>query len=669
MNQFIPVDLKNWIRSIKLRENQYLFPLYEIVVNGIQAIHEDGNKDGKIQILIKRDPFKQLNINGEVEKQSNIIGFEVTDNGVGFNNSNRKSFGLAYTGHKAQLGCKGIGRFLALAAFRSIDIDSIFIDQEAKKTFRRTFDFDSDRIISNEKVEEVGNIEKETTIKLNDYRDFLRKASHTNTIASNLLHHCLIYFITKSQPKITIYDEMIAEPLDLDVMFKDLFQIEDNEESLTIESENFELNFVKNYSKGIGSHKIHYCGDKREVKTEALSKFIPVLDRKISDESGDFYVSAYVKGDYLNRNLTPLRDEFIIPRNSSEKDAYNKVTFEEIGNLIAGKVKTQFSSELLKVSNNHRESYKEYIYKDGLEYRHLLSNEETLDQLKPSSSDKEKELELHRLNYELEVQQKARVSQFLNKKIENIKNSSDYKDLLTELLSEENDLGQSKLVNYMLHRKTVLKVLEKFIEIQSDGDFKYEADIHDIIFMRERTSTQISFNNHNLWILDERLAYSKYISSDKPLKETEFIESSSDNKPDLLIYDNKFTYGDPNSSVVIFEFKRPMRDYYKQDEKNLGNQIMKYVKDLVSGKIKDHKGRLTRITKDTPKFGYIICDYDKDIKEELEFNGYKKTPKGTLFKYEEGANIFIEVLDYNQLLEDVNLRHKAFFSSLGIAAI
>lgn len=669
MNQFIPVDLKNWIRSIKLRENQYLFPLYEIVVNSIQAIHEDNNKNGKIEIIIKRDPFKQLNLSGEPEKQSDIIGFEVIDNGIGFNDLNRKSYGLAYTGHKAQLGCKGIGRFLALAAFKNIEVDSIYFGKENKKLCRRTFNFDSESIISNEKVEDAGISEKKTKITLNDYRDFLRKSAHANTVALSLLHHCLIYFITKSQPKIVIYDEMIDEPLDLNLMFNNLFQIEDNEEFITIESENFEVNFVKNYSKVNGSHKIHYCGDKREVKTESLSKFIPVLDRKISDEDGGFYVSAYVKGDYLNRNLTPLRDEFIIPRNPSEKDAYNKITFEEIGNIIANKVKAQFSSELLEVSKINRDNYRDYIYKDGLEYRHLLNKEEVLDQLKPSSSDKDKELELHRLNYELEVQQKARVSHFLNKKVENIQKSEDYKDSLRELLSEENDLGQSKLVNYMLHRKTVLRVLEKFIEIQSNGEFKYEADIHDIIFMRESTGTQISFNNHNLWVLDERLAYSKYIASDKPLKETDFLESTSENKPDLLIYDNKFTYGDPNSSVVIFEFKRPMRNYYKQDEKNLGNQVMKYIKDLVSGKIKDHKGRLTRITKDTPKFGYIICDYDNDIKEELEFNGYKKTPKGTLFKYEEGANIFIEVMDYKQLLEDVNLRHKAFFGSLGIDAI
>jgi hypothetical protein len=274
---------------------------------------------------------------------------------------------------------------------------------------------------------------------------------------------------------------------------------------------------------------------------------------------------------------------------------------------------------------------------------------------------------LHKLNYEVEVAQRTKVNEFLNTK--DVKSKEEYKQLLSDILQDENTLGQSKLVNYMLHRKTVLKVLEKFISIQENGKFRLEAEIHDIIFHREKESTELSFNQHNLWILDERVAYSKYIASDKSLKETNFIESESDKKPDLLIYDNTFVYGEDNNSIIFFEFKRPMRDYYTSEEKNLGNQIKIYIKSLMAGKAKDHRGRVTEITKDTPKFGYIVCDYNSDIKAELEFEGYKKTPKGAYFKYEEGLNLFIEIMNYEQLLKDAHMRHKSFFSLLGISKL
>jgi hypothetical protein len=94
-------------------------------------------------------------------------------------------------------------------------------------------------------------------VRLNGYRDQYRRNTHPDIIANSLLHHCLIYFITRSQPSITIYDECLETPISLNELFSKYFEIEDNEEELAIQNEKFEINFVKNYSKG-GSHKIHY---------------------------------------------------------------------------------------------------------------------------------------------------------------------------------------------------------------------------------------------------------------------------------------------------------------------------------------------------------------------------------------------------------------------------
>jgi nitrogen-specific signal transduction histidine kinase len=126
MSNLIQVDLQNYVRSIKLKDSQYLFPLYEVVVNSIQAIHELNAGLGKIDIYIRRDVGKQLSLDATVETLPEIVDFEVVDNGIGFNEINRNSFSVAFTGHKASIGCKGVGRFLALAAFKNIQVDSIF---------------------------------------------------------------------------------------------------------------------------------------------------------------------------------------------------------------------------------------------------------------------------------------------------------------------------------------------------------------------------------------------------------------------------------------------------------------------------------------------------------------------------------------------------------------
>ena len=129
MSNFIQVDLQNYVRSIKLNDEQYLFPLYEVVVDSIQAIQKAGVSNGKIDIYVKRDKNTHLGFQSTYDKLPEITDFQVVDNGIGFNEVNRNSFSVAFTGHKSSIGCKGVGRFLALAAFKN----STFLYEQEKR--------------------------------------------------------------------------------------------------------------------------------------------------------------------------------------------------------------------------------------------------------------------------------------------------------------------------------------------------------------------------------------------------------------------------------------------------------------------------------------------------------------------------------------------------------
>ena len=127
------LDIKGQLNSMRLSESKALWPLYEAVVNSIQAIEDSENKEnGKITIQIIREESGQNSLKGE-ERLERIESFVITDNGSGMNTQNYKSFNTAYSTLKIQKGCKGIGRFLWLKAFKKVNIKSTYFENDRKR--------------------------------------------------------------------------------------------------------------------------------------------------------------------------------------------------------------------------------------------------------------------------------------------------------------------------------------------------------------------------------------------------------------------------------------------------------------------------------------------------------------------------------------------------------
>ena len=90
------------------------------------------------------------------------------------------------------------------------------------------------------------------------------------------------------------------------------------------------------------------------------------------------------------------------------------------------------------------------------------------------------------------------------------------------------------------------------------------------------TSEETPYSAHNLWLIDEKLAYCDYITSDIP-----FNNDRKEIRTDLLVLDNPVAVSDEENngaeyeSIVIFELKRPMRNDYK-DGDNPISQLSAY---------------------------------------------------------------------------------------------
>ena len=204
-------SLTGRLRNTNLPFTNVLYPLFEAVVNAIHSIDSTlklNNDYSLIDGLITIKIIRSTQTTAFNDVKSDIFGFEITDNGVGFNTDNYASFQTLDSEYKFKLGCRGVGRLLWLKAFKKASIKSVY--KENGQMLTRTFDFDATNGIHNEATPYLTpNAKVQTSINLVDikeeYLKYLRKTA--STISRDLLEHCLWYFIRSGgAPEIFIED-------------------------------------------------------------------------------------------------------------------------------------------------------------------------------------------------------------------------------------------------------------------------------------------------------------------------------------------------------------------------------------------------------------------------------------------------------------------------------
>jgi len=144
-------------------------------------------------------------------------------------------------------------------------------------------------------------------------------------------------------------------------------------------------------------------------------------------------------------------------------------------------------------------------------------------------------------------------------------------------------------------------------------------------------------------------------------------------RPDIIAYDHLIAYrGDNEASnpVTIFEFKKPQRDDFvnPSSKEDPVQQIIRYVNNIQDGKYKTPEGRNIQVAKNTPFYGYVVCDLTEKLKRWLEREkNFKVMPDAMgWFYWQESINLYIEVLSWDKVLKDAGLRNKVFFHKLGL---
>lgn len=664
------IDLVGRLRNIQLPLTKVLLPLFEAVVNSIHSIEDAKVRDGKIDIIIERGNIQT----GLIDdcKIAVIEGFKIIDNGVGFTEENFVSFQTSDTTFKLSKGSKGIGRFLWLKTFNDVKIDSIY--QQNNTFYQRKFNFNitaPDGICNHSNTVTPAR-ERKTTVELSNFAiKYSEKCpQNAEVIARKIVEHCLIYFLSSNAPLINVIDGKTT--INLNEYFNEEIKVHSTYGKVIFKSSEFEVVGLRLYKSENSEHRLHYCAQNREVCSEKLNKHISdLVDKKIRDEDGHLFTYlAYVSGKYLDERVNAERTDFNISKYSEDIGTIfpDEIAMDELRGEMCNVIKERLKPFLIDVREQKEKTIKRYVTSKAPQYRPLLKHHpEILDEIAPGLSEEQLNLELYMQYSKVEISLKRKSLEILASPISDFSKYPDYLHKYHQFLEQFNDFGKSKLAEYIVHRKTILELFEKNLMKDEDGRYKLEKNVHEIIFPLRETSDNIDFERQNLWIIDEKLAYHKYLASDKPFNKLNEISVDSNERPDLIVFNNPFAFvegSQPYSSIVIVEFKRPMREAYDSDENPI-EQVYGYVRKIKSGSYQDKDGRLVNLARETPFYAYIICDLTPKIKDFAEISDLIDSPDlQGFFGYNKKLNTYVEILSFDKLISDARRRNSVLFEKL-----
>ena len=664
------VNVKRLVENIRSGTNVYT-PLVELVVNAIQAVDEKGIQNGLVEIEVLRNGQADM-----IDRLEDVDGFVVKDSGIGFTKTNRDAFDTLYTEQKIADGGKGFGRFTCLKYFDRVKVSSTFAEGDVLRDRSFRMGLDKDIIVD----ENEGPSQAQTTgatVEISGIKSVRFPDKKLETISRVLVERLLPYFVDKDRvcPRVVIRD--VKNPSDTvvlnDYLGKENSQIVEmkvDERGFVLstneDEKTFQVRVFKFFAPRTAKSKVSLVAHRREVTDNQLQSYIPEFAEEFFEPGPDhdlakgrnFVIKAYVFGDYLNENVSLERGEF---RFQTDADLLNGISQTDIEHKAAEIAQSAVGAEIAERKKRKEGRIAEYVTNDAPWHR-ILSREVDFSALPMRPSNQDIELHLQKKKYEKEIVTRTQVAALLQSE-----NPDELGEKIAELMENISETSKNDLIHYVSMRKCVLDLFSKSLEIGADGKHKTEGDVHDIIMRRKKDSDDLDYDEHNLWILDERLNFSSYVSSDKP------IGKPSGDRTDITIYNRMVAFRGENEAsnpITIFEFKKPQRDDFANQSSidDPIRQIVRYVNQIREGKFKTPTGRDILVNNTTPFYGYVVCDLTAKVKKWLEFEQqFTPMPDGLgWFRWFGNISLYMEVISWTKLLRDAEMRNKIFFSKLGL---
>ncbi len=670
------VPVKNLVETVDLTAEDVLLPMLECVVNSIISLQKSSlpPSEKKIQIQITRgDLPEKLNF----DNVKTILGYKIIDNGIGFNTNNYKSFQTPFSQVNKDFGCKGIGRFTVLAAYKDFVVESNY--EENATWHNRKFQFSTEKELEIIQFDNSEVQQWKTIVDIENCTNQIlieKSALSLFQISESIMQHCFIYYLNNSLPRIEVIDLENNEVEVINELFEKVSK--EKERDFPLKSEDFKFYITKTLKEGNRKNNyLYYCANNRTVGNPKNIKNInSIFSYPIQIDNEYYFFDIYVVSDFLNKKVFKTRNGFNIPKERENLlfSDDNTITFQDIEEQISSILENEYDSFVRTAKQKNIENVKSYISHKAPRFNSFLKNPEILNSIPPNLSEDKLEEHLYRISFNARKNVENNIEKFIKTKEVN-------EEAIGQIINDikaKTAYDVDSLADYMMRRKAIINLFDKFLDADENGDYKLEEDVHNLIFPLGLTNNDLDYENHNLWILDERFISYKFIASDKSI--TSFSQTKSRKETDLILIDNPQMFNNPISfgdkasgevnSMVIFEFKRPGDVAHQKNKTDyrweFSELVEPYFEEFIYQPIKkNYKGNQIILKETTPKFGYIILDIIPEPLARYNKNkGWKATPFGTYFKIEPELNLHLEVMTFRQLLDASKQRHNPFFDKL-----
>lgn len=673
----LTTSLAGRVRNTHLPKSHALLPLLEAVVNGLQAIDARGDDvgPGRLQVTIKRSAQEALDFDSSGPGRAPlkpIVGFVVTDDGVGFTPENMSSFETLDTDFKANLGCRGVGRLLWLKAFDKVSVRSAYRADDGTLVpchFKFSIAGEVEHADPLERLSETGAV-----VYLDGFKDaFQQQAPKTaEAIAREILEHCIWYFLRPGgAPDVTIVDD---EVVSLNRLMDEFVFSPLPATTVDVKGQKFDMvNLSLRSSTRSPVPRLHWCAANRVVVEENLTGKVAGLYGRLKDQtSAEFTYACYLSSDYLDTHVRADRTAFDISERAPGATLDDSISLDDIRAAVLKEIEQLLSESLSAAREEGRARVNDFVSHQAPRYRPVLARLEVLGvTVDPSIKDQELELVLHKQLQKLEANAIAE-GQALFAETDST-SPEIYQERLARYLETVTEINQSDLAAYVARRRAILDALAKMIRKNEQGKYSREDAIHSLLMPMRTDSNDLDPDVSNLWIVDERLAFHDYLASDRRLSSMPITGSASAKEPDILatrlvgspvLAAEGETF--PLPSIVVVEIKRPMRNDASEDKDPI-QQCLDYVKRVRSGGIRTAAGRPIPPSPDQPAFCYVLADLTPTMVSRCEYAGLRPTYDGMgYFGFNDPHKAYIEVMSFDRLVKSATERNRAFFDKLGL---
>lgn len=670
-------NIENRVRKLPKPSNatQGLQPLFEAVSNSIYAIEDRLGADAaKGRILIRVTALSD----------PNNIEAVVSDDGIGLDALRYAAFCEIDTDFKLTKGGKGVGRLFWLDAFKEIAVESVY--EAASGRARRAFTFvlnNHEQIVVKVEDEPAGRGMAPGTVIT--FRG-LRTKEYANTFprrAETLLRyfsaHFIADFLVGKGPAITIdldgdlttYPQAIADltvgtPLATGVFTHAKF----GELSITGFTCRAEA------STGLdGKHQLHLLANGRTVETRKVDNLLGITNLE-RDGEADLVFHGCVSGAYLDLRVNEGRTAFNLPER----------TLNEISRACMDMVRTRLLPDQMKsFVESRRRNYEAFVERYPT---YGFDDDDTQLERLPFHATTAEDFAAGLVKYQIRREESRQTAlQALIDALDLEDVPMNFDDAVTKAAKDIQASEQLALAQHVVRRKLALELLEKLIRrirarAGKEDDHHLERTLHSFICpmgVRGDDPAELKSRAHDLWIVDERLAFTRAFASDKRL-DAVLAQGGTGDRPDLLLWDLAYGLGvtdshepdavdvsEPLRNVMIVEFKKPGRKDYKRAEDQIEAQITKYLAQLKGGEIETFDRTRVRVAPDCVFYCYVVADIVGDL--ELQLSNWETTAngQGRIRPLKNQYRGSIEVIQWQDLVNDAWMRNKATLHAAGLS--